>query len=57
MGLFGSFIAKFSKDRASAQDLETFKNLLIEADIGAGFADEIIDLVKKANLSELPELI
>ena len=57
MGLFGSFIAKFSKDRASAQDLETFKNLLIEADIGAGFADEVIDLVKKANLSELPELI
>ena len=57
MGLFGSFIAKFSKDRASAQDLETFKNLLIEADIGAGFADEVIDLVKKADLSELPELI
>lgn len=57
MGLFGSFIAKFSKDRASAQDLETFKNLLIEADIGAAFADEVIDLVKKANLSELPELI
>ncbi len=57
MGLFGSFIAKFSKERASAQDLETFKNLLIEADIGAGFADEVIDLVKKADLSELPELI
>lgn len=57
MGLFGSFIAKFSKDRASSQDLETFKNLLIEADIGAAFADEVIDLVKKADLSELPELI
>jgi fused signal recognition particle receptor len=57
MGLFGSFIAKFSKDRASAQDLESFKNLLIESDIGAAFADEVIDLVKKADLSELPELI
>jgi fused signal recognition particle receptor len=57
MGLFGSFIAKFSKDRASAQDLEAFKNLLIESDIGAAFADEVIDLVKKADLSELPELI
>ena len=57
MGLFGSFIAKFSKDRASAQDLEAFKNLLIESDIGAAFADEVIDLVRKADLSELPELI
>jgi len=57
MGLFGSFIAKFSKDRASAQDLEAFKNLLIESDIGAAFADEVIDLVKKADLIELPELI
>jgi len=57
MGLFGSFISKFSRSRASLDDLNSFKNLLIESDIGAPFAEELISLVKKAELSELSDLL
>lgn len=57
MGLFGSFISKFSRNRASLEDLESFKNLLIESDLGASVAQELIELVRKAELSELPNLL
>jgi fused signal recognition particle receptor len=57
MGLFGSFISKFSRNRASLEDLESFKSLLIESDLGASVAQELIELVRKAELSELPNLL
>ena len=57
MGLFGSFISKFSRSRASVDDLASFKKILIESDLGAQFAEELINLVKKAELSELHELL
>lgn len=57
MGLFGSFISKFSRSRASLDDLASFKKILIESDLGAQFAEELINLVKKAELSELHELL
>ena len=57
MGLFGSFISKFSRSRASLDDLASFKKILIESDLGAQFAEELINLVKKAELSELHDLL
>ena len=57
MGLFGSFISKFSRSRASLDDLASFKKILIESDLGAHFAEELINLVKKAELSELHHLL
>ena len=57
MGLFGSFISKFSRSRASVDDLASFKKILIESDLGAQFAEELINLVKKAELSELHDLL
>lgn len=47
MGLFGSFFARFSKSRATPEDLEDFRRVLIESDLGAKFAEEILDLVKR----------
>ena len=57
MGLLGSFISKFSRSRASLDDLASFKKILIESDLGAQFAEELINLVKKAELSELHDLL
>ena len=57
MGLFGSFISKFSRSRASLDDLASFKKILIESDLGAQFAEELVNLVKKAELSELHDLL
>lgn len=47
MGLFGSFIAKFSRSKASIEDLDEFKRVLIEADLGVAVTEQLIDLVKK----------
>ena len=53
MGLFGSFLAKFSRQRASIEDVEEFRKLLIESDLGAAVAEEIIDLVRKEKSENL----
>ena len=53
MGLFGSFIAKFSRSKASIEDLDEFKRVLIEADLGVAVTDELIDLVKKEKVENL----
>lgn len=47
MDLFGSFLRKFSKSKASIEDLEEFRQILISSDIGVKICDEIIDLVKR----------
>jgi fused signal recognition particle receptor len=47
MGLFGSFFSKFSRSKASIEDLDDFRRVLIESDLGVNTADEIIELVRK----------
>ena len=47
MGLFGSFFSKFSRSKASIEDLDEFRRVLIESDLGVNTADEIIELVRK----------
>lgn len=57
MGLFGSFFSKFSRSRATPQDLDEFRQVLIESDIGAEFADEIVKLVEREKSEELTDLV
>jgi fused signal recognition particle receptor len=47
MGLLGSLFSKFSRSKASIEDLDEFRRLLIESDLGVNSADEIIELVRK----------
>ena len=53
MGLFGSFIAKFSRSKATIEDLDEFKRVLVEADLGIKLSEEIIELVKKEKAENL----
>lgn len=53
MGLFGSFLSKFTRQRASIEDIEEFRKLLIESDLGVSNTEEIIDLVKKEKAENL----
>ena len=57
MGLFGSFIAKFSRSKASIEDLDEFKRVLIEADLGVAVTEQLIDLVKKEKSENLENAI
>ena len=57
MGLFGSFLSKFSRNRASVEDIEEFRKILIESDLGASVAEEIVDLVKKEKSENLEAAI
>jgi fused signal recognition particle receptor len=57
MGLFGSFIAKFSRSKATIEDLDEFKHVLVEADLGIKLSEEIIELVKKEKAEDLESAI
>lgn len=57
MGLFGSFLSKFSKTKATIEDLEQFRQILISSDIGVGITEEILDLVKREKSEELSTAI
>lgn len=57
MGLFGSFIAKFSRSKATIEDLDEFKRVLVEADLGIKLSEEIIELVKKEKAEDLESVI
>ena len=57
MGLFGSFIAKFSRSKATIEDLDEFKRVLIEADLGVKLSEEIIEIVKKEKSENLESAI
>lgn len=57
MGLFGSFIAKFSRSKATIEDLDEFKRVLVEADLGIKLSEEIIELVKKEKAEDLESAI
>lgn len=57
MGLFGSFLSKFSRSRASIEDIEEFRKLLIESDLGPATTEEIIELVKKEKSDNLESAV
>ncbi len=57
MGLFGSFLSKLSKSKATIEDLEQFRQILISSDIGVGITEEILDLVKREKSEELSTAI
>ena len=57
MGLFGSFLAKFSRSKASIEDLDEFRRVLIESDLGVNVADEIIETVKREKVENLENAV
>lgn len=57
MGLFGSFFTKFSRSRATPEDIDEFRKVLIESDIGTDFTEEIIKLVEREKSESLSESV
>lgn len=57
MGLFGSFFSKFSRSRATPEDLAEFRKVLIESDIGAKFTEELVALVAREKAELLTERV
>lgn len=57
MGRFGSFISRFGRNKATAADLEDFRQVLLASDIGVDFTEEIIGLVKRESTEALTERI
>lgn len=57
MGLFGSFFSKYSRSKASIEDLDEFKKVLIESDLGVTTADDIIDLVRREKSENLESAV
>lgn len=57
MGLFGSFLSKFSRSKASIEDLDEFRRVLIEADLGVSVAEEIIATVKREKAENLESAV
>ena len=57
MGLFGSFLSKFSKSKATIEDLEQFRQILISSDIGVKITEEILELVKREKSEALSTAI
>ncbi|MFM8965591.1 MAG: signal recognition particle receptor subunit alpha, partial [Actinomycetota bacterium] len=57
MGLFGSFFTKFSRARATPEDIDEFRKVLIESDIGTEFTEEIIKLVEREKAESLSESV
>ena len=57
MGLFGSFLSKFSRSRATPEDLAEFRKVLIESDIGAQFTEELVTLVEREKTELLNERV
>lgn len=57
MGLFGSFLSKFTRSKASIEDLDEFRRVLIESDLGVNIADHIIETVKREKAENLESAI
>ena len=57
MGLFGSFLSKFSRAKASIEDLDEFRRVLIESDLGVNVADQIIETVKREKAENLENAV
>ena len=57
MGLFGSFLSKFTRSKASIEDLDEFRRVLIESDLGVSVADQIIETVKREKAENLESAV
>jgi fused signal recognition particle receptor len=57
MGLFGSFFSKFSRTKASIEDLDEFRRVLIESDLGVNTANEIVELVRREKSEDLESAV
>ena len=57
MGLFGSFFSKFSRTKASIEDLDEFRRVLIESDLGVNTAEEIVELVRREKSEDLESAV
>ncbi|MGA1158436.1 MAG: signal recognition particle-docking protein FtsY [Candidatus Nanopelagicaceae bacterium] len=57
MGKLGEFFAKFTRTKISPEDLTTFRELLIDADFGRGYTDQILEIANKTDGSDLQERI
>lgn len=57
MGLFGSFLSKFTRSKASIEDLDEFRRVLIESDLGVNVADQIIETVKREKAENLESAV
>jgi fused signal recognition particle receptor len=55
MGLFGSFLSKFSRNKATPEDLAEFRKVLIKSDIGPKFTEELVGLVEREKSEVLSE--
>jgi fused signal recognition particle receptor len=53
MALFGKFFSKFSKKKASDDDLDEFRRVLIEADLGEGLTEEVLEMVRRESSENL----
>ena len=57
MGLFGSFLSRFSRSKASIEDLDEFRRVLIESDLGVNVAEQIIETVKREKAENLESAV
>jgi len=57
MGLFGSFLSRFSRSKASIEDLDEFRRVLIESDLGVNIADHLIETVKREKAENLESAV
>ena len=57
MGLFGSLFSRFSKNKATPEEREDFRKILIESDIGPRFTDEILEVLAKTGGESLQDAI
>lgn len=57
MGKLGDFFAKFNRNKITPEELIDFRELLIDADFGRDYADQILEVAKKMDGSDLKERI
>jgi len=57
MGKLGDFFAKFNRTKISPDELTEFRELLIDADFGRVYADQILEIARKTEGSDLQERI
>ncbi len=57
MGLFGKFFSKFSRNRATPSDIEEFRKVLLEADLGPSIVNELISIAREAKSEDFASAI
>ena len=57
MGRLGDFFAKFNRTKITPEELVNFSELLIDADFGRSYAEQILEVAKKSDGSNLQERV